>query len=117
MKKLTWILAIILALAITAFSPIAGIEYVFFIDAIGFDMFVILLEVQMIVTFGLFTDKIKLILQQLNHQLMRWDSYYFIPSMRNIKEFPPIIVHAIPSVIIFPILASMVIYKVTVGLP
>lgn len=117
MKKTVWALAFVLAVLIFLFSPFVGFELIFFIDAIGLDMFAMLIEVQLLVTFGLFFDRVKTIFGNINRQMMRWDSNYFIPEMRTIREFPPIIIHAVPSIMVLPLLVTVIVLKAFVDLP
>ena len=117
MKTAIWALAIIFAVLAFILSPFAGFEFVFLFDAIGFDMFALLVEVQLLVTFGIFFDKLKRFFGAINRQLMRWDGNYFVPEIQTIKEFPPIIIHVVPSILIIPLLITMIALKVFVGLP
>lgn len=67
------------------------------IDAIGFDTFVLLCEVQIVAFFyTYFGQHFAAFFKRINKRLEKIDPYYFIPSKNMIQEFPPIIFHAVP---------------------
>lgn len=111
MKKAIWLCAMTMAVVILLFSPLVGFELVFFIDAIGIDMFAILLEAQLLVTIGLITSKMKHTMLSVHEWLMQRDANYFIPGIETIRAYPPMIIHAVPELLAFPIIAAMIIAK------
>ena len=111
MKKTVWLFAMAAALVIFLFSPFAGFELVFFIDAIGFDVFAMLFEVQMLVFLQTYTSKVKQACRFLDAWLMERDINYFIPSRDMIKAYPPIIIHAVPGIIGLPLVTSLVLIR------
>ncbi|MBT3203357.1 MAG: hypothetical protein HOM14_06035 [Gammaproteobacteria bacterium] len=73
-----------------------------FIDALGLDIFLLLLEVQAIAIAGFtFQTYLKPIFLSVNSILMKWDSNYFIPAKELISQYPSIIFHAIPGLVSF----------------
>lgn len=69
-----------------------------FIDAVGLEMYLILLEVQFIAVFGYyFNSWFKPVLVPLYKKVQQFDPYFFIPTYQNIKTCPMILCHAIPG--------------------
>jgi hypothetical protein len=70
------------------------------IDAIGIDLFLYLLETQLVIFFiVIFQRWIKPILFKMHLRLGKMDPYYFVPSMRLIKQCPAIMFHAAPFLV------------------
>lgn len=71
-----------------------------FIDVIGLDMFLLLVEVQVVVLIlGLYHQWLRPVLINLNLYLEKMDPYYFIPSLELLKKYPPMIFHAVPFLV------------------
>jgi len=110
-KKAIWVLAMAMAVMILLFSPLVGFEIIFFIDAIGIDMFAMLLEAQLLVTIGLIITRTKLAALYVHEWAMQRDTNYFIPSVETIRAYPPMIVHAVPELLALLIIATMILVK------
>ena len=75
-----------------------------FIDAVGLEMFSLLIEVQIISVVGYyFQNWIKPILMPFYIYFKKIDPYFFIPTQPVIKEFPLILCHVIPGFIVLAI--------------
>jgi len=71
-----------------------------FIDVIGMDMFVLMIQAQIGVIFiGFYSQYLKPMLSTINNFLYRIDPYYFIPSKAMIKKYPMIVMHMVPFVV------------------
>ncbi len=68
-----------------------------FIDAIGLDLFIMLLEVQFIALFG---ARIKYLFKYIEKYISNLDPYFFLPTKSIITQFPLILVHAIPGFLV-----------------
>ncbi|WP_223294738.1 hypothetical protein [Shewanella loihica] len=69
-----------------------------FIDAIGLDLFLMLLEVQLIAVFGFyFNSWFKPILLPIYKKTQKLDPYFFIPKLQHVKQVPALFCHAIPG--------------------
>lgn len=80
-----------------------------FIDAVGLEMFSLLIEVQIVTVVGYyFQNWIKPILMPFYNYFKRIDPYFFIPTRTVIKDFPVILCHAIPGFIVLAIGESIV---------
>jgi len=80
-----------------------------FVDAIGLEMFSLLIEVQIISVVGYyFQHWIKPVLMPFYRYFKKIDPYFFIPKRSVIKEFPLILCHAIPGFIILAIGESII---------
>ena len=70
------------------------------VDAIGIDAFILLLESQLIVLFlGFYHQKVSPIISYLNAKLEKWDPYYFVPSVLQIRQYPPLALHSAPFLV------------------
>ena len=95
-KYLTIFVATYLMLSVAPEIRLFGI----IIDAIGFDVIILLIGAQIIVTVTLlYHGKLKPLLNWLNAKLEMLDPLYFIPSWRQLKAYPPIIFHAFPFLV------------------
>lgn len=109
MRKLTWPIALVIAVCIIVFSPLAmGLEFVLFVDAIGLDMFAMLIETQLILTFGFVAAMAKQRILYAHHWMMGRDINYFIPTREIIRAYPPMIIHAVPGLVALPILILVI---------
>ncbi|QYJ84468.1 hypothetical protein K0H80_14570 [Shewanella aegiceratis] len=69
-----------------------------FIDVIGLDLFLMLLEVQLIAVFGFyFNSWFKPILLPIYKKIQKLDPYFFIPKYQHVKQLPALFCHAIPG--------------------
>ena len=71
------------------------------IDAVGFDLLLLLLEVQLIAVMGYFYNFwAKPVLMPFYRFFHKLDPYFFIPTKHVIVKFPSILFHAIPGLMI-----------------
>nr|WP_275659404.1 hypothetical protein [Shewanella insulae] len=69
-----------------------------FIDAVGLELFLMLLEVQLIAVFGFyFNSWFKPILLPIYKKIQKLDPYFFIPKYQHVKQVPALFFHAIPG--------------------
>jgi hypothetical protein len=96
-KKSLWKVLSFLVILFFLLKP----EYIalgLFIDAIGLDIFLLLLEVQFIAVSGYwFQNWLKPILKPIYLLFIKIDPYFFIPSKSVIKKMPSILLHAVPG--------------------
>ena len=75
-----------------------------FIDAVGLEMFSLLIEVQIITVVGYyFQHWVKPILMPIYKYFKKIDPYFFIPPQPVIKEFPLILCLVVPGFIVLTI--------------
>lgn len=73
-----------------------------FIDFVGLELFVLLLQVQlMAVISSFYRTHIKTALALTGSWLSKVDPLFFIPNRESIKRYPPLIFHAIPGLVAF----------------
>lgn len=71
-----------------------------FIDAIGLDIFLLLIQVQIASVFGFkFAAKIKPLFLSAYNFIQKLDPYFFIPTRQVALQYPPILFHAIPGLL------------------
>ncbi|MCH1930955.1 hypothetical protein L9G16_12230 [Shewanella sp. A25] len=112
-KLFTAVVVTILLFALTPELRLLGL----FIDGIGLDAFLLLLEVQFLaIAIMLYQERLKPFLLQLMKLCEKWDPYYFVPSISQIRAYPALIAHAIPFMVALCFLVSchIWIYKPTV---
>lgn len=69
-----------------------------FIDGIGFELFLMLLEVQIVAMFGYyFQHWFKPVAKPIYKFIQRFDPYFFVPTRQSIVQHPAILAHAIPG--------------------
>jgi len=79
-----------------------------FIDAIGLEMFSLLIEVQIISVVGYyFQNWIKPVLMPFYSYFQKIDPYFFIPTQPVVRDFPLILCHVIPGFIVLAIGKSL----------
>lgn len=80
-----------------------------FIDAIGLEMFSLLIEVQVITVAGYyFQNWIKPVLMPFYKYFQKIDPYFFIPTKPVIREFPLILCHVIPGFVVLAVGESII---------
>ena len=100
-KKWAWKIAKIIVMAGLLLNP-ELMSLVLFIDAIGIDLFLLLVEVQIVAISGYyFHTWIKPILMPLYKTLLRVDPYFFIPTRDSVAKYPLILCHAVPFLMLF----------------
>ena len=68
-----------------------------FLDSVGIELFILLLGMQF-KTFWLFVYLRLLPIQNFVKQsISRFDEFFFVPMLRDVKEFPGLALHAIPG--------------------
>ena len=96
-KKSTWKIATFLVVSFLIFNP-ELVLFGMFIDAVGLDLFLLLLEVQVVALFGCyFQNWIKPAFSLVKRLIQKLDPYFFIHTRKVISKFPAILCHAIPG--------------------
>ncbi len=96
-KKSTWKIATFLVVGFLIFNP-ELVVFGMFIDAVGLDLFLLLLEVQVVALFGYyFQNWIKPAINLIKGFIQKHDPYFFIPTRNVISKFPAILCHALPG--------------------
>ena len=103
LKKSSWKIASLLVVFFFLLKPefmILGV----FIDGMGLELFVLLLEVQAVAVFGYFFQSwVKPAVKPLYQLIQKFDPYFFIPTKNVVAKYPIVFVHAIPGFIMFSI--------------
>jgi len=74
------------------------------LDGIGLEFFVLLLEVQAMAVFGYyFQNWFKPIAKPIYKLIQKLDPYFFVPTKSAVVQYPIVLVHAIPGLILFSI--------------
>ncbi len=108
LKKSFWKVATVIAVGLMVLNP-ETIAFGLFIDAVGLDIFVLLVEIQVIVGTGYyFRNCVKPALNRVYEFIQRHDPYFFIPTRKIVAEYPPILCHAIPCFVSFALTATLV---------
>ncbi len=110
MRQSFWKLLAVLIVLSTLFSPF-GFEFILFVDAIGFEMFTLLVEVQILVIASQYKEKIEKLLETFNTFLMERDPNYFVSDCKILRSYPPMIIHALPTKILAPLLVAAIIAR------
>ncbi len=96
-KKSLWKVLTFMAVMFFLFRP----EYMalgLFIDAIGLDIFLLLLEVQFIAVSGYYVQNwVKPIFKPIYLSIKKVDPYFFIPTKKVVTKIPSILLHAVPG--------------------
>ena len=72
------------------------------IDAIGIDLFLLLIEVQIVAVSGYYFQVwFKPILIPCYKTLRKIDPYFFIPTKNSVVKYPMILCHAVPFLMLF----------------
>ncbi|WP_254304091.1 hypothetical protein [Shewanella sp. VB17] len=72
------------------------------IDAIGLDLFLLLIEVQIVAVSGYYFQVwFKPILIPYYKILRKVDPYFFIPTKNSVAKYPMILCHAVPFLMLF----------------
>ena len=97
LKKSLWKVLTFMAVMFFLFRP----EYMalgLFIDAIGLDIFLMLLEVQFIAVSGYYVQNwLKPIFKPVYISIKKVDPYFFIPTRKVVTKIPSILLHAVPG--------------------
>lgn len=100
-KKWAWKVATTLVMGGLLLNP-ELMSLALFIDAIGIDLFLLFVEVQIVAISGYyFHTWIKPILMPLYKVLLRADPYFFIPTRDSVAKYPLILGHAVPFLMLF----------------
>lgn len=95
-KKWTWKIATILVMGVLLLNP-ELMSLALFIDAIGLDLFILLVEVQIVAISGYYFHAwIKPILMPFYKYFLKTDPYFFIPTKDSVGKYPLILCHAVP---------------------
>ena len=102
-KKSLWKIASFLVVSFLIFKP-ELMTFALLIDGLGLELFVLLLEVQVIATFGYcFQSWFKPIAKPIYKFIQKFDPYFFVPTKSVVAQYPVIFLHAIPGAIVFSI--------------
>lgn len=102
-KRWSWKIATILTLGVLLLKP-ELLSFVLFIDAIGLDVFFLLVEVQVVAVSGYyFHIGVKPILMPFYKFLLKIDPYFFIPTKDSVGKYPLILCHAVPFLMLISI--------------
>jgi hypothetical protein len=95
-RKLIWKAATI-AVAFLLLANPELIALALFVDVVGLDLFLILIQVQVMALSGYYFQVwIKPILMPVYSYLLKIDPYFFIPSKDAVRQCPVILCHAVP---------------------
>jgi hypothetical protein len=84
-----------------------------FIDAIGLEMFVMLLQIQFIsIASYYFHTWFKPVMKPFYMFVVKYDPYFFLPTKDAAKECPPLMCHAIPFLVVIIVGTSLAKYPV-----
>ncbi|MGA7437096.1 MAG: hypothetical protein WBW32_03080 [Luteibacter sp.] len=100
-KKKIWKYLTLVVVTVLLFSLMPEVRiFGFFIDAIGLDTFLMLIEAQLaVLILGHCHQWIRMLLNSINLQIEKIDPFYFMPSLDTFKKYPPIAFHAVPFLI------------------
>lgn len=72
-----------------------------FIDAVGLDLFLILIQAQVVAVSGYYFQVwIKPMLMPCYKYLLKVDPYFFIPAKDSIRQCPAILCHSVPFLMV-----------------
>lgn len=95
-----WKLATALVVLILICNP-ALIELALLVDLVGLDVFLIAIELQFVAFIGYhFNMWIKPTLKVVYSTIQKFDPYFFVPTKLIVKQYPQILCHAIPGLMI-----------------
>jgi hypothetical protein len=95
-KKWIWKALTMLAICLFLTNPEFW-SLALFIDVVGLDLFLMLIQVQVVALSGYyFQNWIKPALKPFNKVLLKADPYFFIPTREAIRQYPLILCHAVP---------------------
>lgn len=102
-KKSSWKTASFFAVVFLLFKP-ELMTLALLIDGLGLELFVLLLEVQVIATLGYYFQHWFLpIAKPIYKLIQKFDPYFFVPTKSVVAQYPIIFVHAIPGFIVLSI--------------
>ncbi|WP_133408168.1 hypothetical protein [Parashewanella tropica] len=105
LKKVYWKIVTLVVFSFLLINPEA-VPLVLYIDAIGLELFLMLLEVQFIAIAGYYFHVwVKPVLAPVYHSISKLDPYFFIPTKNVIKKHPAMLCHAVPFLV--PALVSV----------
>ncbi|WP_019028308.1 hypothetical protein [Colwellia piezophila] len=103
LRKSSWKIAGFLLVTFLLLKP-ELIPLALFIDGIGLELFVLLLEVQALAVFGYyFHNWFKPVAKPIYKFIQKFDPHFFVPTKSVIAQYPIVLVHAIPGFIMFSI--------------
>ena len=97
-KKTLWRSLTVLTVVILVSSFVPEVRMLgFLIDAVGLDVFILLLEIQLsaFILIG-YRRYIYPCLSWAEWAFSKYDPYFFIPSKELVKKYPPILAHSVP---------------------
>ncbi len=103
LKKSSWKISSFLLVIFLLLEP-EFIAFAILLDGIGLELFVLLLEVQVIAVFGYyFQNWFKPVAKPIYKFIQKFDPHFFVPTKSVIAHYPIVLVHAIPGFILFSI--------------
>ena len=112
LKKWFWKILTLAFIGVLLINP-ELVAFAALLDAVGLEMFLMLLEVQFITVFGYyFNSWFKPVLLPVYKKLQQLDPYFFIPTYQNAKNCPALLCHAIPGFMLL-MLGSLIINQDT----
>lgn len=100
-KKWIWKITTLSVTCVLLLNP-ELLSFALFADAVGLDIFLLLLEVQIVAVSGYyFHNWFKPILMPFYKFLLKVDPYFFIPTKDSIGKYPVILCHAVPFLMLF----------------
>lgn len=100
-KKSLWKLTTFLVVVFFLLKP----EFMMlglFIDGIGLELFLLLLEVQFVAVGGYyFREWFKPVLKPIYVRFQKIDPYFFVPTKSSLAKIPGMMLHAIPGFLVF----------------
>ncbi|MBD1388478.1 hypothetical protein IC617_03470 [Neiella sp. HB171785] len=99
----TWtVVSSIVVLTLITFVMPEVIALGLLIDFVGLELFVLLLQVQLIAVISSFyRTYIKTTLALIGSWLSKLDPLFIVPDWETIKRYPPLLFHAVPGVVAF----------------
>ncbi len=96
-KKSFWKIATVIVAGLLILNPEA-LALGVFVDAMGLDVLLLALEVQVAAVFGcFFHSRVKPVLMPVYRFFQKIDPYFFIPTKNVIGQYPSILCHAAPG--------------------
>ena len=113
-KKWMWEIATISVVCILLLNP-ELVSLALFVDAVGLDIFLLLIEVQIVAVSGYyFHTWFKPILMPFYKCLLKVDPYFFIPTKDSVGKYPMILCHAVPFLML--LIIGVTVAKPVIGM-
>jgi hypothetical protein len=114
LKNKSWKIAAFLTVCFLVSNP-ELMAFGLFIDAVGLELFVLLLEAQVIAVTGYyFTTWFKPVIKPFYRFIVKHDPYFFIPTRAIVKECPALLCHAVPLLVVTIFSMSLTKYSIDI---